>query len=101
MWAWQRVTYRRKLLHHLDVIQRKFPLLDELHARDARDHFRAAGNPEDIVHGHGLALASTDLTGGMFENRLALLVDGREHDARGAGWVGSEGIDLGLEVRNS
>ena len=34
-------TYRRKLLDQVSIIQRKFSLLNQLHAGDSSDHLRA------------------------------------------------------------
>lgn len=94
-------SYRRQFLDQLRIVQRQFPLLDELHARNARDHLGAAGDPEDRVHGHGLILAHAHCARRMFEDGFALFIDRGKDHAWSTSRVRSECVDLGLELGDS
>uniref|UniRef100_A0A0B7K850 Uncharacterized protein n=1 Tax=Bionectria ochroleuca TaxID=29856 RepID=A0A0B7K850_BIOOC len=52
---------RAEVLQLLSVIEGKDPPLDELHARDARQHFGAGRNPKNVLERHGLVRCQTPL----------------------------------------
>lgn len=93
-------THWRKLLHNGNIVQGQLALLTQLHACNTSDHLCAGCDPEDCVRIHVLVAAFALFPGSVFEDKLALLVDGTIHNTSSAVWIFRDIVHLLLQPCN-
>lgn len=85
-------------LHQISIIQRQAALLDQLHRRNAGNHFSARCDPENIVEGHGFFGVDTLFPTGVRKECLSISINDYGDTSRKFVRIGGDMVHAGADA---